>query len=162
MTKYITPTLFAVLTTASINCATPQQAANPVPPDCSSLNLQEKIGFSTEFGPEEKKVCYEIQSGAGQSFEYIGLCKPVKGTLEFYRNFAGVNKGGMEMNFISNLMGVPAYVHFSRSPLGEINLYGSEISKEEIEQEFQRGAKILDSIKNIPEVCKELHDYKKK
>ncbi len=180
MTKYLTPILLALIGGASIDCAPAKQADSPKQVDCSSLNLQDKVGFSTKVGPE-KKVCYSIQSfqysipsipsAAIRSYEYVGLCELTEGTVEFYRNFAGPKKGGMEMNYIADFGGVLAHITFSRTSSGEITLPVimeitppaiMKMKKEEVEQRFQKGARLLDSIRNRSEVCRELQEYKKR
>lgn len=170
MTKYSTSTFLALLGAASINCTPPQQAKNPEQPDCSSINLQEKVGFETVVNPEEAEtetICYKIVSRpsyfykyTGLGYEYIGFCKPQGGTMEFYREFAGPNKGEIEMNYILDFLGSYAYFLSVRSPSGKIyTLTSRPIS--ELEKDFKTGAKLLDSVKNSPKVCKKLQEYTK-
>ena len=160
MKKHFTSSLLALIGGASINCAPAKQVENPKQYDCSLINLQDKVGFSVQVGTE-KKVCYSIQSTAVQSYEYIGFCEPTEKTVEFYRNFAGLNKGGMEMNYISNFLGILAYIPFSRTSSGDITISSlMEMPREEVEQIFQKGARLLDSTRNSPEVCRKLQDYK--
>lgn len=160
MAKNITA-LLALLGAASINCASPQPAEHPQQLGCSSTDLSKKIGFSIEFENSEKmRICYRIQSAAGLFYEYVGLCEPTAGTFDFYQHFTSLNKGGMEMNYITELNGVLVYVPFFRSPSGEVTSpAGTEAPKEEIEQKFKDGAELLEHVKNIPQVCKELQKY---
>ncbi len=162
MKTYFTPAFLAFLSASSINCASPQQAEHPQQPDCSSIDLSKKIGFSAKFENSEKEsICYKIQSAAGLFYEYVGFCEPTEGTFEFYQHFTSLNKGGMEMNYISAFDGVQVYIPFFRSPSGEITSpAGTEAPKEEIEQKFKDGAELLDSVKKFPQVCKELLEYK--
>lgn len=163
MAKNITAPLLAFFSAASINCASSQPVEHPQQPDCSSIDLREKVGFSAEVGSEKGSICYKIQSGYSHFYEYLRFCKPAEGTFEFYRHFAGLNKGGMEMDYISEFMGGLAYIHFSRTSSGEITIpSGAERLIDEVEEKFKAGAELLDSIKNTPKVCKELSEYRKK
>ncbi len=164
MEKHLTPAFLAFLSAASINCTSLQQAEHPQQPDCSSIDLLEKVGFSAKLENSEKEsICYKIRSGAGRYYEYIGFCEPAEGTFNFYRHFAGLNKGGMEMDYIFDSRSMLAYIPFSRTPSGEMAFPPStEVPINVIEQKFKDGAELLDYVKTIPRVCKELQEYRKK
>jgi len=157
MTKSITSVLLALLGTANINCTPSQQAEHPQKPDCSSINLQEKVGFVGKLSSEDGDICYKILPRFN---EYIGFCEPRGRTKEYFRVFAGPNKGEMEMNHISDFLGSHAYTPSVRSPSGKIHTLTS-IPIPELEKAFKDGAEMLDLVKNIPHVCKELQEYKK-
>ncbi len=160
MTPKITAPLLALLGAASINCASPQPAEHPQQPDCSSIDLSKKIGFSAEIESKKGNICYKIVSAAGESYEFAGFCKPEEGTFQFYRHFAGLNKGGMEADYTSNYSGMTAYISFGRTPSGFFTFpSGIRMPEEEMEQIFKTGAEALDSIKKNPQVCKKLQKY---
>lgn len=159
MRKILATLAIGTITTAA--CTSPK---TPETPNCSSINLLEKVGFSTKFGPEKESICYRIPSGAGRFYEYIGLCEPVGGTMQVYRDFAGPNKGEMEINYVVDFLNSHAYVPVWRSPSGKLSGFLPDTPEklEKVKENFNTGAKLLDSVKNIPQVCKELQEYKKK
>ena len=135
----------------------------PETPDCSAVNLEEKAGFETVVNPESKDPgCYKIVSAGDRFFEYLAHCKAEAGNIECYREFAGPNKGEMQLNYTSSFFGVPAYSAVFRSTSGKIwSPDLPEIPKSATEK-FEACTKLFDWVITVPKVCKELHDYKKK
>ena len=135
----------------------------PETPNCSNLDLQEKVGFETVVNPKSKDPgCYKIVSAGDRFFEYLAHCKAEPGNIECYRDFAGPNKGEMQLNYTSSFLGVPAYSAVFRSTSGKIwSPDLPEIPKSATEK-FEACTKLFDWVITVPKVCKELQDYKKK
>ena len=160
MTNKFLKTVFAFSVAAASACAQPNTAELPEV-DCSKIDLEEKAGFSTVIEDERGSMCYRITADAGDLYEFAGFCKPKEGTFQFYRHFAGRDKGGMEADYHSSYSGIPAIISLGRTPSGYITFpSGIRIPEEEAEQIFRNGAEVLDSMKKSPQVCRELLEYK--
>ncbi len=134
----------------------------PEQPDCSSMDLTEKVGFSTKVNPgSEHEGCYKINSGGGQYFEYFALCSPpVPGNRECYRSLAGPDKGQIELQYVSDFMGLLGYTSFIKTLSGEIKSPdGAEIPSD-AEQGFKLCEELLNWALQVPKVCSELQEYK--
>ena len=79
------------------------------------------------------------------------------------REFTGPRKGFMQLNYILNVSeNRTDYMPFWREPSGKIGTFPFVDIPKNIEQEFTRGSARLDKAKNVPEVCKQLLEYKSK
>lgn len=170
--KYLSLTaLLAVGCNPSSQQTKANHPATPTPPavvqpDCSSLDLTQKVGFETSFYYEGNKFCYRINSNEKAYAEVLFTCDNQKNPLEdravVIRNFAGPNLGHMQVNLILKVLpgGLFEYVPFVRNPLGEIRTpLPHAIPPTNLEQLFQDGARMLDQTKKLPSVCKELVEY---
>jgi len=158
MAKMKTALIFGAMTAFACTSAKTPETLN-----CSATTLEEKAGFETVINPESKDHgCYKIVSAGGHFFEYLAHCKAEPGNIECYREFAGPNKGEMQLNYTSSFFGVPAYSAVFRSTSGKIwSPDLPEIPKSAAEK-FEACTKLFDWVITVPKVCKELHDYKKK
>lgn len=149
-------------------------------PDCSSLDLTQKVGFSTSFTFGGDRFCYHISSRGEHYFSHdIGTCdeqgRPLPKSVMVTRKFAGSKAGHMQSKVILDVSGDSMeYIQFYREPSGKISLldpqntpvadvpYGIELLLQNgtMEQLFQNGAKLLDQMRYHPPVCKELVMYK--
>ncbi|MDO8511133.1 MAG: hypothetical protein Q7S55_03120 [Nanoarchaeota archaeon] len=168
----------------AIGCSSSTQQAKvndpvPVEPDCSSLDLTQKVDFFTSFTHGEDRFCYLISSRGEHYFDAIGNCdeqeRPLPKSATVTREFAGPKVGYMELKLILAVSGYSIdYIQFYREPSGEIGTniaqnspmfsypddIGQLLQNGIIEGLFQSGVSILDETKNYPPVCKELVRYK--
>jgi len=168
----------------AMGCSSSTQQAKvnnpePVEPDCSSLDLTQKVDFSTSFTFGEDRFCYRISSRGEHYFDAIGNCdeqgRPLPKSVIVIREFAGPKAGYMESKVFLDVSGDSMdYILFNRELSGKINLLNSHntpvanvpdsieqlLQNGTMEQVFQNGAELLDQIKNYPAVCKELVKYK--
>ena len=154
----------------AINCSPSAQQkevrSRPEPaPDCSTLDLKQKAGFSTSFTAEGEKFCYGINSEEGSYYDFIANCDnqemPLQGYVAFLRGFAGPEKGFMELRIVLEVSGDSIkYVPFVRNPSGEISTLSDASVPNILEQLFSNGTTMLDQAKNFPKVCKELLEYR--
>lgn len=161
--KYLSLALLISCTPAAPKREAPPE---PVQPDCSSLDLTQKVGFSTSFMDDGKNFCYKIQSRGAYFFDSLWQCdaqgKQLSEQLEFIRDFAGPGKGEMDINYILNVSETrKEFIPFVRKTSGEIYspLPFVDVPKD-METYFQQGAKMLDQAKKVSEVCKKLLEYK--
>ena|SRR3989344_1524245 len=145
-------------------------------PDCSSINLKEKIGFETILYPEDPLIypinptCYKILSRGDNFLEYIGTCIPARGYIGCYRTFAGPNKGEMQLDYkgevqldynLRLILGTHPYHRVFRTSSGRIlSVDLPELIPQDAPEKFQVCTELLDLTVKLPNVCKELHDYK--
>ncbi len=165
------------LTTAllAINCSPAAQQtkvstqAEPAQKyDCSSLDLTQKVGFTTSYVSNGETFCYDISYEEGRHYDFIAFCDerkmPLPGYATVLREFAGPEKGLIELRVVLEVSGDSIeYIAFVREPSGEISTLPGipkELFPENLGQLFSNGAKMLDQAKNVPEVCKELLEYK--
>ncbi|GEM_PF-4778330 len=149
--------------------AAPTKVAAPVPqlsqPNCSSLDLTQKVGFSTAFTIDEKRFCYGISAKENHYYDRITRCDtqgmplPQQGIIS--REFAGPRKDAMELLYIQEIDGDNVkYIPFWREPSGEVSTVPTQSVPENIGQVFQKGRKMLDVLKTTPEICQQLTEYK--
>jgi len=137
----------------------------PQKPDCSSLDLTQKVGFATSFTVGGEKSCYRIRSKENHYYDYFSNCDeqgmPLPERLEIMREFAGPKVGSMQMNYILSVSGKKIeYIPFWRDTSGKISTVPFAPIPEDLEDYFHRGSMMLDQAKNLPEVCQQLLEYK--
>ncbi len=138
----------------------------PMQPDCSSVDLIQKVGFSTSFMNEGERFCYRIASQENHYYDIINKCDKQGKLLPeqnavIMREFAGPRKGSMEIKAILTVSGNSMeYIPFLREPSGEISTLPFVTVPKEIGRLFDAGKNMLDQAKYIPEVCQELLKYK--
>lgn len=136
--------------------------------DCSNLDLTQKVGFFTSFTYRGERFCYHISSNDEHYYEGIADCdelgRPLPEHVVAVREFAGSKKGFMQLNMVLEVNGNTVnYLPFYREPSGEIRARFPESPvPHNLEQLFYLGGKKLDTVKNFPQVCKELLEYKTK
>ena len=145
--------------------STPLTIPVPIQADCSSLDLTQKVGFSTSYITDENKFCYKIVSNGAYFFDSLSLCdaqgRPIPGYLEFIRDFAGPKKGEMQINSILQVSDTrKEFIPFWREASGKISTILFRDVPKDMESNFQHGAKMLDQARTLPEVCQELLKYK--
>lgn len=152
--------ILALSAMALLSCTSPKV---PETPDCSSMNLQEKVGFETVANPEsEDPVCYKIFSSGDHFFEYLAHCKPESGNIECYRFFAGPDEGKMQLNYTSMFFGVPVYSAVVKNTSGEIWSPGLPEIPANAAEKFEACNRLFDMTITLPKVCKELQEYQPK
>lgn len=134
-------------------------------PDCSSLDLTQKVGFSTSFIVDEIKYCYRITNEENSYSEVIFDCddqgKPLEGHAVIIRNFTGPEKGYMQLLAVLKVSEEYIdYISFFREPSGGISTLPFAPVPDNLEELFSKGGRMLDQTKNVPQVCKELLEYK--
>lgn len=164
-TIYIGLTLTTLAGADCVSSYNPKQPEPGFTDDCQSTDLKEKVGFKTVFdlGGEggKDKGCYKINAGGGQYFEYAALCNPKPGNIECYRSLAGPDKGQIEIQYLSDFMGLISYTSFFRDSSGKIKSpSGAEIPAD-VETYFGVCERLLDIIPRIPKVCSELQEYER-
>ena len=152
--------------------AQPTKAPTPAPelvrePDCSSLDLTSKVGFHTSFTISERRFCYAISSKENHYYDKITECDskgmplPQQGIT--IREFAGPNKGYMELIYILKVYGNDFdYIPFWRDASGKISTLPSGVMPDNIGKVLDAGKNMLDVVKTTPEVCQRLMEYKPK
>ncbi|MDP3698393.1 MAG: hypothetical protein Q8R47_02295 [Nanoarchaeota archaeon] len=145
--------------------STPAPKPTQVLPDCRSLDLTQKVGFHTSFTISERRFCYAIASKENHYYDKITECDsegmplPQQGIT--IREFAGPNKGSMELIYILKMSGNDFdYIPFWRDASGKISTLPSGVMPENIGKVLDAGKNMLDVIKTTPEVCQQLLEYK--
>ncbi len=151
--------VLVVSAVSALSCISPK---SPEIPNCVGVYLQEKVGFETVVNPENNDpLCYKIFSKENRFVEYLAHCKPVPGNFECYRDFAGSNKGEMQVDYISGSPENLIYSSYYRYAYGTIWTRLPSVP-EDAPEKFELCAKQLDRAPQQPKVCKELQEYKKK
>ena len=141
-------------------------ASKPTQPDCSNVNLTQKVGFATTFDVQGKRFRYRIAQKEKHYYDEIYQCdeqkRPIPDHFMVMREFAGPHKYAMQINAVLAVEGDNMdYIPFWRDPSGKFSSVPNQpLPQPELEDMFSRGIKMLDSAKKIPEVCKELLDYR--
>ncbi|MDP3698392.1 MAG: hypothetical protein Q8R47_02290 [Nanoarchaeota archaeon] len=152
---------------AALSAKVPTPAPEPREPDCRSLDLTKKVGFSASFEVKGAgKFCYHIAQKEKHFFDELYQCdeqqRPVPEHFMVMREFAGPRKDAMQINAVLAVDGKNMdYVPFWRDPSGSFSSVPDQpLPQPELEDMFYKGRKMLDNAKRIPQVCKELLDYR--
>ena len=151
---------------AKTTTPTPTIAIKPARPDCSKLDLTQKVGFETSFLVEgARRFCYGIFSKENHYYDKVYECdkerRPLPDHYMIFREFAGPNKDYMEIKVVLAVSGeLMDYVPFWQDSSGNVTSVPGQPVSNELAGMFQNGRKMLDYTRKVPQVCQGLLEYK--
>jgi len=153
---------------AKVNNTTPAPiiTSKPTQPDCSKLDLTQKVGFSTSFPvPGGETFCYGIFSKENHFYDKIYSCdqegRPLPDHYMIFREFSGPNKDYMEIKVVLEVQGeLMKDVPFWQDSSGKVTSVPGQPVSPELGEMFSKGRMMLDYTRKVPQVCQQLLEYK--